>query len=196
MTQAQGTPQPGWYADPAGTPQQRWWDGAQWSDRLYDSSAVASASQPPQVAAGTPANTPFIWAVVLLPLLSLLTFAFWDIESYMRRTAEGDPFALFEPGYVLITATSWLLFGATVVLSFLDYRQLQRRGFVRPFHWAWSFLSSLVYVIGRAVVIGNRGGSAWGPIWVLAAVTVVSVTVALIKVGSAMSTMLQSIPGI
>ena len=27
-------PPPGWYPDPAGTPQSRWWDGHQWSDHL------------------------------------------------------------------------------------------------------------------------------------------------------------------
>jgi len=27
------TPVPGWYADPAGTPQLRWWDGTQWTQQ-------------------------------------------------------------------------------------------------------------------------------------------------------------------
>ena len=31
---SQVSPPAGWYPDPAGTPQQRWWDGHQWTDTL------------------------------------------------------------------------------------------------------------------------------------------------------------------
>jgi len=41
----QGSPQPGWYADPAGTPWQRWWDGGQWTEHTQP---------PPQVAVSDP----------------------------------------------------------------------------------------------------------------------------------------------
>ena len=51
------TPVPGWYADPAGTPQLRWWDGTQWTQqyRPADSeqaspNAQANAAPASQVA--------------------------------------------------------------------------------------------------------------------------------------------------
>ncbi|MEJ7702505.1 MAG: DUF2510 domain-containing protein [Geodermatophilaceae bacterium] len=28
-------PQAGWYADPAGTPGQRWWDGQRWTEHVH-----------------------------------------------------------------------------------------------------------------------------------------------------------------
>jgi len=31
----QGVPQAGWYADPAGTPGQRWWDGQRWTEHVH-----------------------------------------------------------------------------------------------------------------------------------------------------------------
>jgi hypothetical protein len=85
----------GWYADPAGSPQLRWWDGAGWTDHLQSPAQAAQAapatqtypaapaypSAPayayptgaePTVPAGTPAYGPFIWVITLLPLISLL----------------------------------------------------------------------------------------------------------------------------
>lgn len=41
------SPQPGWYADPAGTPGQRWWDGQQWTQHTQP---------PPQVQVSDPAR--------------------------------------------------------------------------------------------------------------------------------------------
>lgn len=35
--------EPGWYPDPAGAPQTRWWDGQQWTDRTGPLGAPASA---------------------------------------------------------------------------------------------------------------------------------------------------------
>ncbi|MEJ7705766.1 MAG: DUF2510 domain-containing protein [Geodermatophilaceae bacterium] len=41
------SPQPGWYADPAGTSWQRWWDGQQWTEHTQP---------PPQVQVSDPAR--------------------------------------------------------------------------------------------------------------------------------------------
>lgn len=40
----QGLPPAGWYPDPAGAPQQRWWDGLQWTENLQP--ATQQAVQP------------------------------------------------------------------------------------------------------------------------------------------------------
>ena len=55
-------PVQGWYADPAGTGQLRWWDGAQWTDRFQAAPAANTAtdSVTPNTAAQAvpqPANT-------------------------------------------------------------------------------------------------------------------------------------------
>jgi hypothetical protein len=40
----------GWYADPAGSPQLRWWDGSGWTDHLQAPAQPAPAAQAPQPA--------------------------------------------------------------------------------------------------------------------------------------------------
>jgi len=40
------TPQPGWYADPAGTSELRWWDGGRWTDAVVRSGLQASSPLP------------------------------------------------------------------------------------------------------------------------------------------------------
>ena len=54
------TPTPGWYADPAGTPQLRWWDGNQWTDQYRggDAPAANAASSAPAAAANAGPSAP------------------------------------------------------------------------------------------------------------------------------------------
>ncbi|WP_244527864.1 MULTISPECIES: hypothetical protein [unclassified Leifsonia] len=60
--------------------------------------------------------------------------------------------------------------GFSVLLAYLDRKALQRRGYDRPFQWVWAFLGllmyacSLVYVIGRTIVIRRRGGRGAAPL--------------------------------
>ena len=80
--------------------------------------------------------------------------------------------------------------------SWLDYRELGRRGVDRPFHWAWSFLSSAVYVIGRGVIVRRvapRRGLV--PIWVMIAVTGVSLIITGTLLAALMSSIMHTIPG-
>jgi hypothetical protein len=44
----------------------------------------------------------------------------------------------------------------------------------RPFHWAFAFLSSAVYPIGRSVVVKRRTGQGISPMWVSIALIVMS----------------------
>ena len=52
-------PVQGWYADPAGTDQLRWWDGTQWTDRYQaaPASSTATDSQTPNAAGDAAATT-------------------------------------------------------------------------------------------------------------------------------------------
>ena len=212
----------GWYPDPSGTGRQRWWDGRSWTEH-YEAAvsdaagagngAAAGYSQstqagnnpaslyapvgaPRKVQPGTPVYTPFIWLIVLLPLLPVIALAFWDMDAYMRNSLEAasDPFAQFKDvGYLLLQVLSFLVYAATVLLAFFDFKTLGSRGFDRPFHWAWAFLGSTVYIIGRSVVANRRAGKALLPIWILLGVFVISLVISTVKVIGAMSTMMSSL---
>ena len=60
--------------------------------------------------------------------------------------------------------------------AFFDHRALSRAGVVRPFHWAFAFFAfltpfaSLVYVIGRSVVVHRRSGRGRLPMWIAIAI--------------------------
>ncbi len=134
------------------------------------------------VAPGTPTESWQIWGVVLLPLVSLLFLFTWDIESYLRASMENPALAeslLLDPGYVLVTLGSWALAAAMIVLAVLDWRWLGQQGYPRRFHWAWAILSSLLYVIGRAVVVKRQAGRGLAPMWAGIAVTVITSVVAI-----------------
>ncbi|WP_029947212.1 DUF2510 domain-containing protein [Leifsonia aquatica] len=211
MTDANGTPggaAPGWYSDPYGAAPQRWWDGTQWTADVSQPvvpqpAQVHYAPKRPALNPATPVGTVWIWLVVLLPLvtLAMLPFLRFDFTSYFYTTMHAspqnipDPFVLLGgPMYFVLVLVGWLIWAVTVVLSWLDYRELTRRGVVRPFHWAWSFLSSLVYVIGRTVIVrgvADRRGMA--PLWGAIAVTVLSFIVTMIWTVTLLSGMFNDI---
>ncbi|WP_313539467.1 DUF2510 domain-containing protein [Leifsonia aquatica] len=198
---------PGWYADPYGAAPQRWWDGTQWTGHVSQAAvpqpaaAQAAPTQPqypqyqqqaaavrparPELNPATPVGTVWIWLVALLPLLTVallptIQIHLPEIDLHDPTPAIPDPIGLIGgPWYFVLVGVSWLSYAALVVFSWLDYRELTRRGVVRPFHWAWSFLSSIVYVIGRTVIVrgvANRRGMApmWGAIAVVALSFIVS----------------------
>lgn len=131
-----------------------------------------------------PTNTVWIRLVVLAQaaIFAFATVALIQVQSQML-----DYFAAFKSGSVVLVqqrqaalfGNPWylgnLIFpfaacGASVLLAYLDRKALQRRGYDRPFHWAWVFLGllmyacSLVYVIGRTIVIRRRGGRGAAPL--------------------------------
>ena len=82
--------------------------------------------------------------------------------------------------YFVVVGIGWLLTAAGIVFSWLDYRELTRRGVERPFHWAWSFLG-IVYTIGRSIVVrGVAAGRGLAPLWVAIAVYIAGFAVAVI----------------
>ena len=68
------------------------------------------------------------------------------------------------PWAIATMLVGWTTYGLGVWFAALDARELARRGFDQPFHWAWAFLSNVVYVIGRHVVVRRRGGRGAGPL--------------------------------
>ncbi|HEV7624336.1 MAG TPA: DUF2510 domain-containing protein [Amnibacterium sp.] len=176
-------PAPGWYPDPAGSHRRRWWDGRGWTDHLADGSWDGSIEQPP-LAAEARVNTPFIWIIALLPLLSAIAFLTWDEEGYLRRAIEDPQHAAVsqftDPGYLLTWGVGFLIYPAIVVLAYFDWRALTRMGVVKPFHWAWSFLT-IVYIIGRPVVLRRRVHQGLAPLWTFLIVYVLTIVLVIVK---------------
>lgn len=214
---------PGWYPDPAGSPQQRWWDGASWTDHL----AAPAFAQGPYVPAqqedlraseGTSSQTPWIWLVIAAYVLQILLTtpflvqfgALFERVVAVAAQARGESASSAVTGQfigsmsgvftasILLTLVSWLLLAALIVFGWLDWRELLRRGVPRPFHWAYGFFAlaaggPIVYVIGRSVVARRRTGSGIAPMWVVIAITAVAFIAYLIWFSVLMSGMFSSI---
>lgn len=165
----------GWYPDPEDASRSRWWDGAQWTE--HRSAPYIAAAADLTAPEGTPWNTVWIWLVVLLPLipvLSLLTVDWGGFIDLNDRTGLSTLSMLFSPGYLVAVLGGWISYGLCVWFAYLDWRELGRRGVPRPFHWAWTFLSSAVYAIGRSVVVRKRTGHGSSPMWATIATLVIS----------------------
>ncbi|WP_295818936.1 DUF2510 domain-containing protein [uncultured Microbacterium sp.] len=138
-----------------------------------------------------PTSTVWVWLAVAASVLPILSVFLIDWNGYiaavvaMSREASsgmtGVPAELmsWEARTLGISLVGWVFYAAFVVFSWLDWRELKRRGVVAPFGWAWSFfvllgLGSAVYMIGRAVVLRRRTvAGGWAPLWTWIAATVV-----------------------
>lgn len=168
-------PAPGWYADPSGAPQQRWWDGIQWNEATQPNPAPAysyGATTPysynaPAFAVGSDVNpnTPQVWAIALVPLLVIVELVILAAMGAMTLEA-----IMYEtPGTTVVDSADLILrlvaYSLVIVLAAFDHRELSRRGVDRPFHWAFAFLG-IVYMIGRTVVVKRRTGRGLAPLFV------------------------------
>jgi hypothetical protein len=94
----------------------------------------------------------------------------------------------------VIGALGWITYGLGVFFAYRDYKTLLALGVPRPFHWAWAFLS-IVYVIGRSVVVRRRTGHGILPMWIAIAYLALSVVVAIILVIAIFSTVMTQVTG-
>jgi len=206
----------GWYPDPSGTTQQRWWDGAQWTEH-YTPGADAAASvapsgfpvapQPyslqdtvgvPTAPAGTQPYTPWIWVLALLPIVgivsSIVSIFTTDIEALANPANTANPFG-YTTADIVSRLVGWVVIGLSILFGILDHRALVRRGVPRPFHWAFIFFSIIgapVYMIGRSIVVRRRVGSGFVPMIVNIALIVVGFVVGIIFAGSLFVQMFSS----
>jgi hypothetical protein len=204
----------GWYPDPAGSPQQRWWDGTQWTGYLqgpttpvapagYSNAApidpryaTAEALVQRDLGAHPAIYTPFIWIIALLPLLSTIAFALFDLNAYatIGRSSEMSSMGMLtNPLYLVNAVLGWVIYGVSVWLAYLDWRALSRIGVVRPFHWAWTFLGGVVYVVGRSVVVRRRVGTGLVPVWVAIGVFVIGMVVGIAKIASFLNAVMSTV---
>lgn len=179
----------GWYPDPAGGAQRRWWDGAQWTDHFETPySTTAAAAQSETAPDGTDPSTTWIWPLLAIPVLQLLSVFMLDWDQFIVTTLTDTSLAnqaalVTTPGYVAVTALGWITNILLVLFAFLDWRELRRRGVPRPFHWAWSFLILVsvwqVYPIGRAIVARRRTGRGMASLWVTIATMVLAIIITI-----------------
>ena len=206
MTDPSTPPAPGWYADPYREAPLRWWDGRQWTPQVggHAPGAAGMGARRP-LPESTPVYTPWIWLVVLLPLVSILLLlvtnpfsGYAHLMQSLETSARPSPQAMLEvysPAFLIDTLVGWQIFAAMIVFSWLDYRELGRRGLERPFHWAWSFLSSAIYVIGRGVIVRRVApGRGLVPIWVMIAVVGISLIVTGTLIADLMATIIHDMP--
>ncbi|MHC6222241.1 DUF2510 domain-containing protein [Arthrobacter sp. MMS24-S77] len=244
---------PGWYPDPSGSGQLRWWDGNAWTGTAWNPPAQAGAAWPaagqpgqagtgqpaaqagapwpavaqpgapqaaaswpaaagpgqyagpvqpaprPEISRQTPVYNPFIWLVTLLPVITLIILMIWNPVFHVRivgarRVPTLDPSAFSVP-YFLLIVSAWLIYGVSVLLSYLDWQKLQKDGVVRPFHWAWAFLGAGVYVVGRSVIVHKVAPQrGLAPVWALIALTAVSFILVAIKAGMIVSSLAGAFP--
>jgi hypothetical protein len=188
----------GWYPDHAGGSRLRWWDGGQWTEHVSEPALPAYSVRPaPQrLPAGTAVGTVFIWLIVLLPIVSILMELTVNFRA-MAAASLTNPLAVYtDPGYIASALVGFALYAATVVLAYFDGRQLGRIGVDRPFHWAFAFLGSIVYLIGRSVIVYRRVHGGLTPLWIYLGVLVLSLIVSIIQISSMVSVMMSNIPNL
>ncbi|MFF2245751.1 DUF2510 domain-containing protein [Arthrobacter sp. NPDC058130] len=194
------SPGPGWYQDPAGSGRLRWWNGAAWTEQF---SAPQFQAMPPQrlvaprrrISDRTPVYNAYIWTMVALPLVSLVLFMFWNPVFRLRTVGPRqiqtlDPASIFTPAYFLLVSMGFVIYGVSALLAYLDWDRLRKDGVIRPFHWAWVFLSLALYVIGRSVIVHEvapRRGLA--PVWAMIGVTLLTVVLTGLKMSAIVATL-------
>jgi hypothetical protein len=198
----------GWYPVAAGSPQQRWWDGARWTEHVYGpttstvqpAAAQAAVAQPTAVLRapeGVKPGTVWFWLLAVgapvLTLLDLIPTSIWlsQIIAGDTTSASGILAAEFNPAYVLVLFSGWFIYAVCIVFALLDWRELKAHGVPKPFHWGWSFFViaigwPAVYVIGRSVVVRRRTGSGLAPLWVFIGLEVVVFIVSCVVIISAL----------
>jgi hypothetical protein len=195
----------GWYPDATGT--LRWWDGARWVDATPV--PQVPVAPPGRVAPGTSASNVWIWLIVLVPILSGLASLIYlgqmtaSVSSFLGAIAAQDSASgsdailqwemtsVFTPAYFLLLLVGLATYGVSVWFGYRDVRELELRGFVQPFHWAWLFLSPWVYVIGRTAVVTRRGGRGAAPLVVFLAIQAVSLVVGMAWMFSFLNQIMQ-----
>jgi hypothetical protein len=148
----------------------------------------------PKAPPGAKVYNLFIWIIVALPIVSIILnlLSVSSIEPVLEsilKQAQANPGA--STTVPTVTTTPWevvaeivglLITAATIVLAYFDWRALKAQGIARPFHWAFAFIAfitPLVYIIGRSIVVRRRAGHGLLPMWISIGVVVVGFVVVL-----------------
>lgn len=192
----------GWYADPAGGPRNRWWDGAGWTDHFQEPYSAAVAAPVLTAPEGTRVYNAWIWLIVFLPYALLPLLFTIDFSSVFTTLDPNDPTSgtraelalLTSPTYIALTLGGFVLNAVNIFFSYLDFAWLKRAGVPKPFHWAWNFILLAgypVYAIGRSVITKRRTGHGSAVMWVTIGMIVLSFIVGTVWALSLVSSMMQ-----
>lgn len=102
------TPVPGWYADPAGTPQLRWWDGTQWTQQYRP--ADSEQASPNAQANAAPASQVAVQGAATAQVGAAPGYT--PVAAKPRTKATGGQIAIAVLSSVLV-----IVFGVTALLS-------------------------------------------------------------------------------
>jgi hypothetical protein len=178
----------GWYADPVGRPQYRFWSGVQWTEYTHPYPLARSAEsamrrvrdRQPRLTVGTRVNSVWVWLIVGLFVLSFaviygFALGFGRVLERGLSGSQGVALSFYtDPAYWILIGITWVILAATVVCAWRDTRYLSSIGLLRPFHWAFAFLGPLVYMIGRSIVAGRAVAGSYRPLWALSVAMVLS----------------------
>ena len=109
-------PVQGWYTDPAGTNQLRWWDGAQWTDRYQAASIsnTATNSETPNAAGDTAATgETAATAAQAVPQPTDTTVQFTPVAQTPATKATGGQIALAVIASLLVV----LFLGTSIIAT-------------------------------------------------------------------------------
>ena len=150
------------------------------------------------VTSGTGSHTVWVWSIIGAMAVSIIPVMWFSIEmpgamvEFMRalpvdggtpdlgRVLMAELKLALAPWYWFSMLMVWTIFGASVWFAAMDMRTLAQRGFTKPFHWGWIFLATPVYIIGRHVVIRQRGGRGAGPLIAMIATEIVLIFLNLV----------------
>ncbi|MDQ1574767.1 MAG: hypothetical protein QOH44_2326 [Actinomycetota bacterium] len=186
----------GWYSDPAGFDQLRWWDGAGWTLHLAPRPIpmpppvpLAPTSLPPVAEAPmfpmpitqapvlqTPVaqtvappgnwNTVSSWFVALSPIFYAAAY----ILEFPR--AAGQPNISYVFG--VLAGSAFVPFVVAVIFATVDRHALKKRGYPLLASVWWMLLSPLAYLIVRTLKLRREVGRGSGPLWLWIAAWAVS----------------------
>jgi hypothetical protein len=113
-----------------------------------------------------PSSTGFVWVIAVTPVVQLV-LALLVVTSLGRDAGSGVMLGIVALPYLPV-----------VVLAYFDHKALIAAGNPKAAHWAWAFLTPLVYLIARSsstIRLSGRGAAplvVWIGLVVLAAVSV------------------------
>lgn len=103
--------------------------------------------------------TPTVWIIAMIPLAQIVAILLC-VSSGAESLSSVVPIVIGILPYV-----------AAIVLAFFDRAALLRSGHHEPAHWAWAFLSPVVYLIARSVATNREFGKGMAPTLVWASLT-------------------------
>ena len=139
------------------------------------STPYTTAAQPLVAPPGVPIYTGFVWAIVAVQVLTPI------ISVAILLSAGPDAASLMASASLtlVVNLLSFVAYGGSVWLAYYDHRALANAGVPNPFHWAFAFINTPVYLIGRGIVMRRRTGSGMATVWI-GAVPVALVVLAVI----------------